>query len=136
MFDPYMNALPSYANSGNLTGSWLGLAGTGITLANWDHTATKNMSLSIDFFGRELQMPQLLCGYYGTGDGTTAARLQVEAIKGTEGVLGLIYGPWAHNSSAPAIRTWGAETTPSSRITQARRRGCGKPGCKGATGCL
>ena len=45
--------------------------------------------------GKNLSMPQLLCDYYGTAlGGAEAARLQIEAAKGVEGVLGMIYGPW------------------------------------------
>ena len=111
MFDPYVNARDPYLQSGNLTGSWLGLKDTGIIMANWDHSNTllgphqkgvnDSMTKSIQFFGQQLHMPQLLCGYYGTGFGAEAARAQIQAAKGTPGILGMIYGPWAHNASLP-----------------------------------
>jgi hypothetical protein len=57
------------------------------------------MAQSIEFFGKNLGMQQLLCGYYGHGTGAEAATAQLEAAAGVPGVLGMIYGPWAHDAA-------------------------------------
>lgn len=115
MFDPFANAKPDYTGSGDTSNSWIGLNQTGLIIANWKHSdnGTKDapMSQSIHFFGQTLGMQQLLCGYYGHGTGAEAAAAQLEAAHGVPGVLGMIYGPWAHDSAPGDPQLGGGDYT-------------------------
>lgn len=115
MFDPYANSKPDYTGSGNTSNSWASLNQTRLIIANWKHsdngTSEAPMSQSIHFFGRTLGMQQFLCGYYGHGTGAKAAAAQLEAARGVPGVLGMIYGPWAHDAAPGDAELGGGDYT-------------------------
>lgn len=60
----------------------------------------KCMTPSLRFFER-LGVTQLICGYYGSGNGTASAMEEIAAAKGVKGLLGMIYGSWASGPVPP-----------------------------------
>jgi hypothetical protein len=94
MFDPNHNATagPYYMVDGPLTGSWAGLP-KNVTVMNWNRTPQ-----SLQWFAG-LGNPQIISGYYDSGDGTTAARNEIANAAGVDGVRGLMYTTWNGNFS-------------------------------------
>mmetsp|Transcript_1745 Transcript_1745/g.4435 ORF Transcript_1745/g.4435 Transcript_1745/m.4435 type:complete len:148 (-) Transcript_1745:1313-1756(-) len=108
MFDPYVNGnRTTYKGiAGGITGAWEKLPRDWV-IANWDHrntgydAATDTCStfgacqtLSLRFF-ESLGFLQLICGYYGSGNGTKSAMNELAAARGVSGLLGMMYGSWA-----------------------------------------
>src|SRR5262249_55551563 len=89
MFDPNHNARDDYYMvSGDIAGSWNGLPSNAVIM-NW-HLGNH---ASMAFFAG-LQLPQIIAGYYDTGDGTQAAIDNLAARQGTPGVIGAMYTTW------------------------------------------
>lgn len=109
MFDPFVNGNQSnYRDAYAITGAWKGLPRSWV-IANWDHTngnynassdtctgRAKCETKSLGFF-EKLGFKQFITGYYGTGNGTASATEEIAGAKGVRGLLGMIYGSWAHN---------------------------------------
>lgn len=116
MFDPYHNAVKHYYNvEGDLSGSWKGLT-PDVTVLNWN-LAHLNESLrwfSGDAIGQATQHPQIIAGYYDSGDGAKAAITELHDAAGVPGINGLMYTTWGDDYSqmeafADAARGhWGA----------------------------
>ena len=117
MFDPYHNGNQTAAGpkshyqhrtiAGGITGAWTGLSRSW-TVANWQHSnlgvnttsgecvrKASCQTLSLRWF-ESLGFSQFICGYYGSGDGNQSAATEIENARGVQGLLGMIYGPWAH----------------------------------------
>ncbi len=96
MFDPYHNAVNNYASvEGDLKGSWQGLP-SDITIMNWN---LGNLTNSLKWFaGKNSAQPvafkQIISGYYDSGYGAGAARVELAAASGIPGVQGLMYTTW------------------------------------------
>ncbi len=94
MFDPHHNAHDDYYMvSGDIAESWLGLP-SNTTVMNWHLGSTD----SFTFFAT-LGLPQIIAGYYDTGDGATSAMTELAARQGTPGVVGMMYTTWSNDFS-------------------------------------
>jgi hypothetical protein len=94
MFDPNHNAHADYYMvDGDIAQSWTGLPLDTVVM-NW-HLGSHD---SLAFFAG-LQLPQIIAGYYDSGDGTSAAANELSARQGTPGVIGMMYTTWANDYS-------------------------------------
>ena len=108
MFDPFANGNTSgrfYHIQGGVSGAWKGLPrGDDLVIANWDHrngptwnspTCHKACETQSLHWFEKLGFQQLICGYYGSGNGTQSAMQELSGAAGVTGLLGMIYGSWA-----------------------------------------
>ena len=87
MFDPYHNAHAGYyLVEGDLAGSWEGLPADTVVL-NWN----LGNADSLAFFA-DRGNPQIIAGYYDSGDGYTSAQTELAAGPGL--VRGMMYTTW------------------------------------------
>ncbi len=108
MFDPHHNAVDKYYLwESTLAESWKGVSAD-VTIVNWN---LGNLRQSLGFFA-ERGNPQIIAGYYDSGDGRSAAAAEVQAAIGVPGVRGLMYTTWQgnyaelENYAAGAIAAW------------------------------
>lgn len=91
MFDPLHNAVDNYyLVKGTLAESWKGLP-SDVVVMNWNLGANHSKSLAF-FAGRG--NPQIIAGYYDSGDGAKSAQNELNGVRGTAGLLGLMYTTW------------------------------------------
>lgn len=96
MFDPYHNATPNYGYvEGDLTGSWTGLPAS-VTIMNWN---LANLTESLTWFSgvgasQRVPHPQIIAGYYDSGNGANSANTELNQAKGIPGIQGLMYTTW------------------------------------------
>ena len=96
MYDPYHNAVNNYYYvEGDLTGSWKGLDSQ-VTILNWNLGALRN---SLTWFSglnpqQSVPHPQIIAGYYDSGDGAASATQEIQQAAGIPGVTGLMYTTW------------------------------------------
>jgi hypothetical protein len=96
MFDPKHNAHKNYFSvEGDLSGAWTGVSRE-VTILNWNLDQLHDSLLW--FSGRDSRQPiaheQIIAGYYDRGNGTAAAREELEAASGVPGVQGFMYTTW------------------------------------------
>jgi hypothetical protein len=95
MFDPGHNAVERfYLVRGSLVGSWAGLP-SHVLVVNWNQT---DLAESLRFFAGRGH-PQIVAGYYDSGDGAASGRREREAAEGIEGVVGFMYTTWSNDWS-------------------------------------
>jgi hypothetical protein len=95
MFDPLQNAVANYYLwRGDLRGSWLGLP-KDVIVVNWN---LANLAASLRFFSN-LGNPQIIAGYYDSGDGYQTALTEVKQSSGISGVRGAMYTTWVNDYS-------------------------------------
>ena len=88
MFDPNHNAVDNYyLVDGTIAGSWAGLPRY-VTMMNWRRTAA-----SLQFFAG-LGNPQIISGYYDSGNGAAAATSELATAGTIAGIRGLMYTTW------------------------------------------
>ena len=116
MFDPYHNATPNYGYvEGDLTGSWEGLPSS-VTVMNWN---LSNLTKSLTWFSGQntsqpVPHPQIIAGYYDSGNGTSAAQTELTQAAGIPGIQGLMYTTWnpdysqMQNFATAALAAWPA----------------------------
>ncbi|MHB8416456.1 MAG: carbohydrate binding domain-containing protein [Myxococcales bacterium] len=104
MFDPHHNATATYQDEypveGDLTGSWAGLP-DGITVMNWN---LGKLAQSLGWFagqqaGQPRGFPQIIAGYYDSGQGAASAQAEMAAAAGIPGVQGVMYTTWQDDYS-------------------------------------
>lgn len=89
MFDPHHNAHDDYYMvDGDLAGSWEGLSPETV-LMNWNLGDTDSLA-----FFADRGHPQVIAGYYDSGDGAASAAWELAAAEGIPGVSGLMYTTW------------------------------------------
>jgi hypothetical protein len=92
MFDPNHNAHADYYMvSGDISGSWDGI-GSDVVVMNWNLGNTK----SLQFFASRGH-PQIISGYYDSGNGNDSATKELAAAKGVPGIQGMMYTTWQND---------------------------------------
>jgi hypothetical protein len=92
MFDPRHNAHADYYMvSGDIAGSWEGI-GPDVVIMNWN----LGNADSLKFFASRGH-PQIISGYYDSGNGTDSATRELTAAKGVAGVQGMMYTTWQND---------------------------------------
>jgi len=113
MFDPNHNAVTNYyLVPTTIANSWLGVP-CGTTIMNWLKTTP-----SLQWFSG-LNFPQIIAGYYDSGDGTTSANAELANAKGIPGIQGFMYSTFESDYSqlqeyAAAVLAGWASTISSS----------------------
>jgi hypothetical protein len=101
MFDPYHNAGDHYYYvEGDLTGSWKGVPAN-VTIVNWNLGRLRE---SLTWFaGKDRRQAvahsQIIAGYYDNGNGTAAAREELNEAAGVPEIKGLMYTTWGDDYS-------------------------------------
>ena len=116
MFDPYHNATANYGYvEGDLSGSWAGLP-SAVTVMNWN---LSNLTNSLTWFSgknsaQPVPHPQIIAGYYDSGNGTGSAQAELSQATGIPGIQGLMYTTWnpdysqMENFANAALAAWPA----------------------------
>jgi len=95
MFDPTHNAHDDYYYvEGDIAGSWEGLR-PGTVVMNWIRTPASLAWFSGTDPKQPHPFPQILSGYYDSGDGAASASADLAAAKGIPGIVGAMYTSWA-----------------------------------------
>ncbi len=109
MFDPNQNAVNVYYYvPDSLQGSVQGLP-AGAVVVNWN---LRKLGTSLRFFSSQGH-PQIIAGYYDSGDGTASATAESHAATGVAGVRGMMYTTWRGDYgqleayAAAALGGWG-----------------------------
>lgn len=96
MFDPKHNGHDNYFTvEGDLSGASRGIP-SNLTVLNWNLGQLRESLLW--FSGRQARQsvahPQVIAGYYDTGNGASAVRQELESASGVPGVQGFMYTTW------------------------------------------